>query len=48
MTGLTYQEIANRYYYRNLNKVLYEVKKAMQKFNVTNRRQLVYAAFCAF
>lgn len=45
LTGMTYREIANRYYYRDLNKFLSELKKIMHCFNVQNRRQLLYVMF---
>lgn len=44
-TGMTYREIANEYYYRDLNKFLSELKKIMKGLNVQNRRQLLYIAY---
>lgn len=44
LTGLSYQEIANEFYYRNIHKFVYKVRKLMKELNLQNRRQLVYFA----
>lgn len=44
LKGLTYTEIANRYYNRNKNKLLYLIRKLLKKFGLHNRRQLIYYA----
>jgi len=45
ITGLSYRDIANKYYLRNKNKFVYKVRKLMSKYNIQNRRQLVFWAF---
>ncbi|OLA94561.1 MAG: hypothetical protein BHW64_03185 [Candidatus Melainabacteria bacterium LEY3_CP_29_8] len=45
ITGLSYRDIANKYYLRNKNKFIYKVRKLMSKYNIQNRRQLVFWAF---
>lgn len=45
VTGLSYRDIANKYYLRNKNKFVYKVRKLMQKYHLQNRRQLVFWAF---
>lgn len=44
-SGMTYKEIANVYYYRDINKFLTELKRVMRGLNVQNRRQLLYFAY---
>lgn len=44
-SGMTYKEIANKYYYRDINKFLTELRRVMQGLNVQNRRQLLYLAY---
>ena len=44
LEGLTYNEIARKYYCFNKNKFVYAVRKLLKRFNLTNRRQLVYFA----
>ena len=43
--GLSYREIANKYYLRNKNKFVYKIRKLMHKYNIQNRKQLVFWAF---
>ena len=45
ITGLSYRDIANKYYLRNKNKFVYNVRNLMSKYNIQNRRQLVFWAF---
>lgn len=45
LSGMTYREIANKYYYRDINKFLYELHKIMKALNASNRRQLLYLAY---
>ncbi len=45
LSGLTYTEIANKYYSRNKNKLLYTVRKLLKELELKNRRQLVFFAF---
>lgn len=45
ITGLSYRDIANKYYLRNKNKFVYKVRKLMSKYNIQNRRQLVFWVF---
>lgn len=44
LSGLTYSEIAEKYYYRQKYKFIYEVRKLLKLFNLKNRRQLAYYA----
>jgi len=44
LKGLTYTEIANQYYQRNKNKLLYAIRKLLKKFGLHNRRQLIFYA----
>lgn len=44
LTGMTYREIANKFYHMNLYKFVYKVRKLMREFNLQNRRQLAYFA----
>jgi len=42
--GLTYTEMANKYYFHNKNKLIYEVRKLLKTLHLKNRRQLVFFA----
>lgn len=44
LTGLSYREIGIRFYCYNTNKFIYQVRKLMKKFNLMNRKHLVYFA----
>ncbi len=44
LKGLTYTEIANMYYSRNKNKLLYSIRKLLKNFGLHNRRQLIFYA----
>lgn len=44
LTGKTYKQIAQDYYFFNLNKVLYKVRKLRETLALRNRRQLAYFA----
>jgi len=44
LSGLTYTEIANKYYSRNKNKIIYSVRKLLREFGLQNRRQLIFYA----
>jgi len=44
-SGLSYREIANKYYSRRKNKVVYEVKRLLRKFKLKNREELTIFAY---
>ena len=44
LSGKTYAQIAQEYYFFNLNKVLYKVRKLRETLCLRNRRQLAYFA----
>lgn len=44
LSGLTYTEIAEKYYQRNKYKFIYQVQKLFKALNIRNRRQLAYYA----
>ena len=44
-SGMTYREIANKYYYRDLNKFLSELHRVMTGLRAQNRRHLLYLAY---
>lgn len=44
VAGLTYREIAMKYYYHQINKVVYRVRQLYKTFNLANRRHLAYFA----
>lgn len=44
-TGLSYSEIAEKYYFRNKNKFVYKIRKLMKELNLQNRRQLAFFAY---
>lgn len=44
ITGLSYREIAEKYYSYQFYKFNYKVRKLKKELNVQNRRQLTYCA----
>ena len=44
LSGLTYSEIANKYYHRQKYKFVYQVRKILTRLGLKNRRQLAYYA----
>ncbi len=44
LTGKTYKEIAQEYYYCDLNKFIYQVRRLREQLFLKNRRQLAYFA----
>ncbi len=44
LSGLTYTEIAEKYYQRHKYKFIYQVQKMFKTLNIRNRRQLAYFA----
>ncbi len=44
-SGMTYREIANEYYCRDLNKFLAELHRVMHGLKAQNRRHLLYLAY---
>lgn len=44
LTGLTYRQIGIKFYSFNTNKFIYQVRKLLKQFNLSNRSQLAYFA----
>lgn len=44
LTGLSYREIAERFYSRQTYKFIYRVRKLMKELHLQNRRQLAFYA----
>lgn len=44
LTGLSYREIAERFYSRQTYKFIYRVRKLMKELHLQNRRQLTFYA----
>ncbi len=44
VAGLTYREIAMKYYHYQIYKVIYRVRQLYKEFDLTNRRHLAYFA----
>lgn len=44
LSGLSYTEIAQKYYYSQYYKFIYKVRKLFKEFNLHNRRQLAFFA----
>lgn len=44
LTGLTYTEIAQKYYHWQKYKFVYEVRKLLKEFKLQNRQQLAFFA----
>ncbi len=42
LTGLSYREIAKRFYSRQTYKFIYRVRKLMKELHLQNRRQLAF------
>ncbi|MCD7780119.1 MAG: hypothetical protein LUH05_05550 [Candidatus Gastranaerophilales bacterium] len=45
LSGMTYREIANKYYLRQYYKVSSLIRNMLKELNLQNRRQLVYYAY---